>query len=79
VVPPTGAKFYPYYSVGSGDNGGQSGCTLWFGNISGAGINTYGRDAQYGTPNLSWFFGQNSSGPIANPCLPQSGDQNNQN
>jgi hypothetical protein len=79
VVPPAGAKFYPYYSIADGSNGGQTGCTLMFGNISGAGIKTYGRDAQYGTPNLSWFFGQNSSGPVANPCLPQTGDQNNQN
>jgi hypothetical protein len=70
VVPPTGAAFYPYYAVGNSDaaGGGQQSCTLLFGNISGPGINTYGRDGQYGTPNLSWFFGQNSSGPLANPC-----------
>jgi hypothetical protein len=71
VVPPTGAQFYPYYSVGNSDGQGgwEPGCTLLFGNISGPGINTYGRDRQFGTPDLAWFFGQNSSGPFANPCV----------
>ena len=77
VVPPTGAQFYPFYAVGNSDGGRQQSCTLVFGNISGPGFNSFGRDQQYGTPNLSWFFGQNSSGPLANPCLQQDG--NNQN
>ena len=79
VVPPPGARFYPYYGVESSDDaeGWQLGCTLVFGNISGRGVNTYGRDQQYGTPDLAWYFGQNSSGPLANPCL--SHNQNEQN
>jgi hypothetical protein len=41
-----------------------------FGNLSGAGIDNFGGDAQYGTPNLPWFFGTISSGPVRNPCIP---------
>ncbi len=74
-----GAKFYPYYSfVGSSDysfawNSGN--CTILFGNNSGHGINNFGgAKQQYGAPNLSWFYGQNSNGPQANPCIPQAGD-----
>jgi hypothetical protein len=62
VVPPVGAQFYPYYSVQLGEQGWQQwdgqGCALLFGNVRGPGIATYGRDVQYGTPDLAWFFGQ---------------------
>ena len=51
-------------------------CALVFGNFSGPGINNFGGDAQYGPSNLYWFFGQNTSGPRRNPCLPQSNGQN---
>ena len=76
LVPPPGAQFYPFFAVGSGDRDGnrERACTLVFGNISAPGFNTYGRDGQYGTPNLSWFFGQNSSGPLANSCVQQNED-----
>ena len=71
VVPPVGAQFYPFYSL---ENSGDVGtCTLVFGNITGPGVKTFGRDRQYGPANLPWFFGQNSGGPMANPCMPQSG------
>ena len=69
VVPPVGAKFYPYFSV----SGSEPNCTLLFGNVSGSGINNFGRDAQWGASNLPWYFGANTSGPRANPCIPQSG------
>jgi hypothetical protein len=74
VVPPHGAQFYPFYALSTGENSqgqqeGQS-CALLFGNFSGSGINNFGRDAQYGTPNLYWFFAQNSAGPQTNPCIP---------
>jgi hypothetical protein len=73
VVPPVGAKFYPFYALQGGNNGGGAeGCTLLFGNFGGSGINNFNRDQQYGTSNLSWFFGQNSSGPQTNPCIPQT-------
>ena len=63
VVPPPGAKFYPFYSVLTGGE-----CTLVFGNIHGLGVNDLGGEAQYGPPNLPWFFGTNSSGLQPNPC-----------
>lgn len=66
VVPPVGAVFYPYYSV---SHRGED-CSLVFGNLSGAGFDNFGRDAQYGTPNLPWFFATISSGPVHNPCIP---------
>ena len=66
VVPPVGAVFYPYYSV---NRTGEE-CSLMFGNLSGRGFDNFGGDAQYGTPNLPWFFGDISSGPVRNPCIP---------
>jgi hypothetical protein len=75
VIPPVGAEFYPYYSLVSGDpDGGGQACTLFFGGFSGRGINDFGRDRQYGSPNLPWFFGENNSGPQANPCLPSQNE-----
>jgi hypothetical protein len=46
-------------------------CTLLFGNFSGPEVDNFDGHAQYGAPNLSWFFGQNTSGPVANPCIPR--------
>jgi hypothetical protein len=66
-VPPVGAAFYPFYAVSS-----TGGCALLFGNFTGAGVNNFGGDKQYGPANLYWFFGQNSSGPRSNPCIPQT-------
>ena len=70
-----GAKFYPFYAVkknGGNDDSSDDweNCTLLFGNFSGRGINNFGGAAQYGASNLYWFFGQNSSGPRSNPCIP---------
>ncbi|HEU5382198.1 MAG TPA: hypothetical protein VFV38_42835 [Ktedonobacteraceae bacterium] len=73
VLPPPGASFYPFYSVSGGDRDafsffGDGGCSFEFGNLT-HGVNDFGKDAQYGTSNLPWFFGTASSGPMANPCL----------
>jgi hypothetical protein len=76
VLPPPGAKFYPFYALATDQyRGGQveeDDCALLFGNFQGSGIKNFGKDAQYGAPNLYWFFGQNSGGPRRNPCIPQS-------
>jgi len=64
TVPPPGASFYPFYSVG----GLFGSCNFLFGDNT-TGVNDLGQDAQYGTPYLPWFFGTSSSGPQANPCL----------
>jgi hypothetical protein len=70
VVPQAGARFYPFYAlVGSQSHHGDD-CALLFGNFRGLGIEDFGGDAQYGAANLSWFFGQNTGGPVSNPCLP---------
>jgi hypothetical protein len=65
TVPPQGAAFYPFYSVAQQRD---DGCTFLFGNLT-HGVNDFGKDAQYGTPNLAWFGGTLSSGPKDNPCL----------
>ncbi|MGH2506173.1 MAG: hypothetical protein ACRDHZ_01935 [Ktedonobacteraceae bacterium] len=82
-VPPAGANFYPFYSVTGqqGDNAvstfghrdGDDSCMFEFGNMT-HGVNDFGKDAQYGTSNLPWFFGTASSGPVSNPCLRSGGD-----
>lgn len=68
TVPPTGAKFYPFFSqLGSRR---EQDCLLTFGNdIKGQTTNDFGQDAQYGssTPGNPGLF---SSGPISNPCTP---------
>jgi hypothetical protein len=71
VVPPVGAQFYPFYAVEN--SASVSTCALVFGNLTGSGVNTFGRDKQWGAADLPWFFGQNTSGPRANPCIPQTG------
>jgi hypothetical protein len=72
VVPPRPARFYPFYAlIESGAD--TSSCALVFGNFKGPGVDNFGGDQQYGTSNLPWFFGQNSSGPRANPCMPRAG------
>jgi hypothetical protein len=65
VVPPRGARFYPFFALTSNPT-----CALLFGNFSGRGIDNFGGDAQYGAPNLVHYFGQNTSGPVTNPCTP---------
>lgn len=66
VVPPAGAAFYPFYTQVRQDGD----CMFAFGDvIRGATVNDFGKTAQYGGPNLPWFFGQNSSGQRPTPCL----------
>jgi hypothetical protein len=66
VVPPTGAAFYPFYTQVKQDGD----CMFSFGDvIRNRTVNDFGQDAQYGGPNLPWFFGQNSSGELPTPCL----------
>jgi hypothetical protein len=77
-APPAGAAFYPFYSLSTGNWNGngdrEPNCSLVFGNFTGFGYNNFGGDAQYGASNLYWFFGQNSSGPQVNPCIPNPRD-----
>jgi hypothetical protein len=66
TVPPPGAAFYPFYATATS----RDHCVLLFGNFRGEGIDNFGGDAQYGTPNLEWFFGTNSGGLQPNRCNP---------
>lgn len=46
TVPPAGpGNFYPYWST----TGSGADCTILFGNVSGTGVNDFGKDAQYGS------------------------------
>lgn len=79
TVLPQGAQFYPFYSVAghpgdgdiafntSGNRGAGIDCAFEFGNMT-HGVNDSGKDAQFGTSDLPWFFGTASGGPTANPC-----------
>ena len=65
TAPPTGAKFYPFWTLG---NGGRLGCVWHFGNvIAGQTARTFGKDAQYGTANIARYGGTLISPVIANP------------
>jgi hypothetical protein len=47
------------------DQGGGF-CALEFGNVSGFGLNTYGKDAQYGTNQFSTLGYPEFEGPVHN-------------
>jgi hypothetical protein len=67
ILPPPGATFYPFFAR----SGQGASCNFTFGNdIRGSTINDFGRDLQYGAPNLPWFFGTDSGGIRPNPCTP---------
>ena len=65
TAPPTGAKFYPFWTLG---HGGKLGCVWHFGNvIAGQTSKTFGKDAQYGTADIARYGGTLASPVIANP------------
>jgi hypothetical protein len=70
VVPPTGAAFYPFFSLLPRGDDRDDRCALVFGNMTTSPFNDFGGDRQYGLPNLPWFFGTLSSGVLDNPCTP---------
>jgi hypothetical protein len=67
TVPPQGpGGFYPYWSFAN--NSGT--CSIMFGNVSGSGLATFGKDAQYGTNQFNKLGYPEFIGPsINNPCL----------
>jgi hypothetical protein len=70
---PTGAKFYPFWSINSKQvfKGFSSGVCIWnFGNdIAGITKNDFGKAKQYGSPNVARFAGTSISKVLANPVL----------
>jgi hypothetical protein len=65
---PQGAKFYPFWSLGHG-SGLLRGICLWnFGNdIPGTTVMDFGKQAQYGSPEVTRFAGNSISQVFPNP------------
>jgi hypothetical protein len=69
TAPPTGAQFYPFWSLSPSSSllGVFSKCVWNFGNVLPTTIQTFGKDAQYGTPNVARFAGTLTSAVQPNP------------
>jgi hypothetical protein len=70
TVPPIGAKFYPFWSISPLFNalGSHVSACVWnFGNDQPNTIKDFGKDAQYGTPDVAIFGGTIISAPVPNP------------
>ncbi|MGA9390481.1 MAG: hypothetical protein WBV69_08555 [Candidatus Sulfotelmatobacter sp.] len=78
VVPPTDANFYPFWSLsqhsfapfstpGLAAGWQRTSCAWDFGNVLPQTIKDFGKDAQYGSPDLSWYGGTSISAPMPNP------------
>ncbi len=67
TAPPTGAKFYPFWSLSFSRLalGRQTSCAWNFGNVLPHTLQTFGKDAQYGTPDVARF-----AGTIISPVQP---------
>ena len=72
TAPPIGSNFYPFWSLGSVTDvpGVGHGLCVWnFGNVLPTTKLTFGKDAQYGTPDVARFGGTLTSAPLPNPQL----------
>jgi hypothetical protein len=70
TAPPIGAKFYPFWSLSplSGGMGGHSaGCVWNFGNDQPTTVLDFGKDAQYGAPDVARYGGTLASAVLPNP------------
>ena len=67
VVKPLGSDFYPFWSMNNRQFG--QACTWNFGNVLPVTRNTFGKTAQYGTPDLARFGGTLTSPVQTNPAL----------
>jgi hypothetical protein len=70
TVPPQGSKFYPFWSLSpqpSALGSHQTSCVWNFGNVLPRTFKTFGKDAQYGTPNVARFAGTSTSAVQPNP------------
>jgi hypothetical protein len=77
TAPPAGAKFYPSWSLGrpamfrhhaeTTVGGHRAGCVWNFGNDQPRTVADFGKDAQYGTPNIARYGGTIISAPMTNP------------
>jgi hypothetical protein len=71
TAPHTGARFCPFWTLG---HGGRLGHCVWhFGNvIAGHTTATFGRDAQYGPPDVARYGGTLASPVLRNPQTQRS-------
>jgi hypothetical protein len=71
-VKPQGSNFYPFWSLNNTQriDGSPRGACVWnFGNVlPGVTKRTFGKDAQYGEPNVARFGGTNTSPVMTNPA-----------
>ena len=68
TVPPQGSKFYPFWSLSLSGLASQRTLCAWnFGNVLPLTVRTFGKDAQYGVPNVARFAGTSTSAVQANP------------
>jgi hypothetical protein len=66
TAPPIGSKFYPFWSLSSFSAMGSA-CVWNFGNVLPNTVETFGGDAQYGTPDVARFAGTLTSAVLPNP------------
>ena len=75
TAPPAGAKFYPFWSINNKQTMkgivNRPGVCIWnFGNdIAGITKSDFGKDKQYGTPDIARFGGTSTSKVLRNPTL----------
>jgi hypothetical protein len=78
TVPPISADFYPYWSLSPLSSGYGSytslgahttACVWNFGGDLPSTIENFGKDAQYGAPDLSWYGGTSISAVEPNPQI----------
>jgi hypothetical protein len=71
-VKPQGSAFYPFWSLNNTQrvDGAPRGACVWnFGNVlPGVTKRTFGKDAQYGVPDVARFGGTNTSPVMPNPA-----------
>jgi hypothetical protein len=69
TAPPIGTNFYPYYSLSRTTGLGQqaASCQWDFGRTNFGTLTDFGRTAQYGRSDLTWFGGTLISAPRPNP------------
>ncbi len=74
TVPPVGASFYPFWTLGSSSTEPSKAptsfaCAWNFGNTLPATVNSLKGDGEYGTPNLARYAGTAISPVMSNPQL----------
>ena len=70
TAPPIGAAFYPFWSLSplaTGMGGHNAGCAWNFGNDQPNTVMDFGKDAQYGVPDVARFAGTLTSAVLPNP------------